>query len=73
MNPIAKALIVAGSLLILAGLAWQVGGRFFHLGRLPGDIVIEKENFKFYFPLASSILVSLILSLIFFLFRYFSK
>ncbi len=39
------------------------------LGRLPGDIIIERENFRFYFPLTTSILISLILSLLIWLFR----
>lgn len=55
-----NALIIMGVILILVGLAWHLG-----LGRLPGDIVVERENFKFYFPLASSLIVSAILSLIF--------
>lgn len=71
MNPIAKMLIIAGIVLIAAGLIWQVGGRFLQLGRLPGDIVVEKENFRFYFPLMTSIIVSVVLSLLFYLLRLF--
>lgn len=71
MNPIAKMMIIGGIVLIVAGLLWQVGGRFLHLGKLPGDIVVEKENFRFYFPLATSILISVILSLILYVFRLF--
>ena len=71
MNPVAKFLIIAGAVLIVAGLFWQVGGRFLHLGRLPGDIVVEKENFSFYFPIVSCIVVSIVLSLIFYLIRLF--
>jgi hypothetical protein len=71
VNPVAKMLIVFGVVLIVIGLLWQVGGRFLHLGRLPGDIVVERENFRFYFPIVSSILISVILSLIFYLFRLF--
>lgn len=71
MNPIAKAMIIGGVVLIILGLLWQIGGRFLHLGRLPGDIVIEKENFRFYFPVVTSILLSIVLSFIFFLFRLF--
>lgn len=71
MNPVAKLLIIGGIVLIVAGLLWQVGGRFLNLGRLPGDIVYEKENFRFYFPVVTSILISLALSLIFYLFRLF--
>ena len=71
MNPIAKAMMIGGVVLIILGLLWQFGGRFLHLGRLPGDIVIEKENFRFYFPVVTSILLSIVLSLLFFLFRLF--
>ncbi|WP_027414911.1 DUF2905 domain-containing protein [Aneurinibacillus terranovensis] len=71
MNPIAKMMVVGGIILIVLGLLWQVGGRFLHLGKLPGDISIEKENFRFYFPLASSIIVSIILSFIFYVLRFF--
>jgi len=67
-SPIAQFLITIGIVLVLVGLLWpflQKSG----LGRLPGDIVIEKENFRFYFPLTTSIVVSLILTLLFWLFR----
>lgn len=71
MNQVPKLLIVLGILLVVIGLVWQVGGRFLNLGRLPGDIVIEKENFRFYFPIVTSILLSIILSAVFYLFRLF--
>ncbi|WCK53620.1 DUF2905 domain-containing protein [Aneurinibacillus sp. Ricciae_BoGa-3] len=71
MNPIAKGMIILGVILIVAGLLWQIGGRFLHLGRLPGDIVVERENFRFYFPVVTSILISVILSLVFYLLRFF--
>lgn len=64
MNPIAKLLIYGGITLIVIGLIWQVGGRFLNLGRLPGDIVVEKENFRFYFPIVTCIIISVVLSLI---------
>ncbi|MEK6656172.1 MAG: DUF2905 domain-containing protein [Nitrospirota bacterium] len=73
MNPVAKILIIGGIILIITGLIWQFGGRFLPLGRLPGDIVVEKENFRFYFPIATSIILSILLSLLLFLFRYFGK
>ncbi|PWB84441.1 MAG: DUF2905 domain-containing protein [Methylocystaceae bacterium] len=63
-----KLLIVAGVVLILVGLAWLVGERL-GLGRLPGDIVIERENFRLYIPVATSILVSVLLSLALWLFN----
>lgn len=71
MNPAAKMLISIGILLIIVGLIWQFGGRFLSLGRLPGDIVIKKENFTFYFPVMTSILLSILLSGLFYLFRFF--
>jgi hypothetical protein len=76
MNPGPRFLIIAGVVLVVAGLAWQLLSKLpggFPLGRLPGDIAIEKENFSFYFPLTTSILVSVVLSLIALLIRYFSK
>ncbi|CEH28269.1 MULTISPECIES: DUF2905 domain-containing protein [Aneurinibacillus] len=71
MNPVAKMLIIGGIVLVIIGLIWQVGGRFLNLGRLPGDIVVEKENFRFYFPVMTSIILSIVLSLLFYLFRFF--
>lgn len=63
-----RILVTLGVILIVAGLAWpwlvKLG-----LGKLPGDIVIERENFKFYFPITTMVLVSLVISLIFWLFR----
>ncbi|CAJ1003383.1 MULTISPECIES: DUF2905 domain-containing protein [Brevibacillus] len=71
MNPVAKLLIIGGAVLIAIGLLWQVGGRFLPLGRLPGDIVVEKENVKFYFPIVTCIVISILLSLAGYLFRLF--
>jgi len=65
---IRRILIVAGIVLLAAGLLWPVLTRL-GLGRLPGDIVVERENFRFYFPLMTSILVSLVLTGLFWLFR----
>jgi len=59
----ARFLIIAGLALVAIGTIWLVAERF-GLGRLPGDIVIERGNFRLYLPLASSIVVSAILSLI---------
>ncbi len=66
MNPqTGKYVIVAGILLILVGVVIYVGGnRLNFIGRLPGDIRYEKENFKFYFPLTTMLLLSGILNLI---------
>jgi hypothetical protein len=64
-----KLLIILGLVLIIVGLFLTWGGRIPFLGRLPGDIRIERENFSFYFPLATSILISLLLTFLFWLFR----
>jgi ribose/xylose/arabinose/galactoside ABC-type transport system permease subunit len=63
-----RILVTLGVILIVVGLAWPWLGKL-GLGRLPGDIVIERDNFRFYFPITSMVLVSLVLSLIFWLFR----
>lgn len=61
----AKILIILGALLLIAGLiAYFFGDKLNWLGRLPGDIWIEKENFSFYFPVTTCILISLIIMLV---------
>lgn len=62
-NPVSRFLIVLGILLIVAGIVWPVLQRA-GLGRLPGDIVVERENFRFYFPVVTSIVISILLTLI---------
>ncbi|SFJ41139.1 DUF2905 domain-containing protein [Thermoflavimicrobium dichotomicum] len=71
MNPVAKFFIIIGAVLIVIGLLWQMGGKWIPLGKLPGDIVIERENVKFYFPIVTCIVISLIMSLLVYLFRLF--
>ncbi|GAA0367115.1 DUF2905 domain-containing protein [Bacillus horti] len=71
MNPIAKWLIIGGIALILAGLIWQIFGRFIPFGKLPGDIVINRENVKVFFPITTMIIISIVLSLLFSLGRFF--
>lgn len=72
MNPTTKFLIAAGIVLIIAGIVWQFGGKYLQwLGRLPGDIAIEKENVRFYFPIVTCIVISVAGSLIMYLFRLF--
>jgi hypothetical protein len=65
---VGRALILFGAVLIVAGLAWPWLARL-GLGRLPGDIVIEREEFRFYLPVTSSVLVSLVVTLLLWLFR----
>lgn len=64
----ARFLITFGIVLVVAGLLWPVIGKL-GLGRLPGDIVIERENFRLYIPLGTSIAVSIVLTAILWLFN----
>jgi len=64
-----KVLIIVGIVILLLGLAWPWLGSL-PFGRLPGDLVIERENFRFYLPLTTMIVVSVLLSLIFWFFRH---
>ena len=63
-----RFLIILGFAILVAGLAWpwlvKLG-----LGRLPGDIHVERENFSFYFPLTTGIVISLVVSLLLWIFR----
>jgi hypothetical protein len=61
-------LLLIGVTLVLLGGVLLLVGKVPFLGRLPGDIVIERKNFTFYFPLATSILLSIVLTLLFSLF-----
>jgi hypothetical protein len=64
MGDLSRMLMIAGAVLLVIGALLSFGGRLPWLGRLPGDIVVERENFRFYFPLATSIIISIILSLL---------
>jgi len=70
---IGKLLIIIGGILIIVGLFFVLGGKFPFWGKLPGDLFVQKGNFKFYFLLGSSILISfgltVLLNLIFWIFR----
>jgi len=63
-----RLLLVLGGVLLVAGLAWPWLSRF-GLGRLPGDIRIEREGFGFYFPITSGLLISAVVSLVIWLLR----
>ena len=69
MEGMGKSLIVIGLLLIVIGVAIAFGPRIPFIGKLPGDIYIKKDSFTFYFPLATSILISVIITFIMYLFR----
>jgi len=71
MPPLGRVLIILGALLIVAGLLLSYSSFFswLRLGRLPGDITVKRPNFSFYFPITTSVLLSLVLTLILYLFR----
>lgn len=64
-----KFLIAAGIVLLVAGLLWPVISKL-GLGKLPGDLVIKREGFSFYFPITTMVIVSIALTLIF---RFWGK
>ena len=68
MDSLGKMLILFGVVLALLGGLLLVAGKIPYLGRLPGDIVIRRENWSVYFPLTTSILISILLTLLFSLF-----
>ncbi|MHB8157791.1 MAG: DUF2905 domain-containing protein [Desulfocucumaceae bacterium] len=59
-----RLVVLGGLFLIIIGLLMMAAGKFFNLGRLPGDIFIQRGNFSLYFPLVSSIILSLVLTVI---------
>ncbi len=66
-----KIIIGIGAFLIILGVVVYLTGKIFGIGRLPGDIFIQRENFTFYFPLATSIIISIVLTILLNLFRRF--
>lgn len=62
MSELPKLLVVLGAILIVVGLLWALGERL-GLGRLPGDFVYERDNVRIYFPLMTSIIISVVLSI----------
>ena len=74
MRELGRTLLVLGGLLVLVGALLFFGRKLpFHLGRLPGDVVHKGEHTTFYFPLTTSILLSVILSLLFWLLSRFRR
>jgi Protein of unknown function (DUF2905) len=67
MSELGKLLILVGALLALVGVVLVLAGRIPGIGRLPGDIYVQRGNWTFYFPLATSVLLSLALTVIFWL------
>jgi uncharacterized protein HemY len=71
MGELARALILLGVVLVAAGLVLLGIQKLPFSGKLPGDILIKRENFTFYFPLATSIIISILVSLILYLINKF--
>lgn len=69
INSLGRVLIIFGIVLIVVGVIFTLGGKLSWFGKLPGDIYIQKKGFTFFFPITTSILISVILSLILMLIR----
>ncbi len=69
MTDLGKLLIVFGGLIAVIGVVLLVGEKLPWVGRLPGDIYLKRDHFTFYFPLTTCLVISAVLSLLFFLFR----
>jgi len=74
MAEMGKSIIFIGIIIVIIGVVLLYSDRLpFNLGRLPGDISYKKENFSFYLPITSSIIISIVLSLLFYLFGKFFR
>ena len=69
MDGFGKTLITVGIVLVVLGLIFLLGGKIPWLGNLPGDIYIQRGRFSFYFPLATCLLISVIITLVLYFFR----
>jgi hypothetical protein len=65
MEQFGKTLIIIGAVTLALGVVLMLSGKLPWIGRLPGDIMVQKKNFTFYFPIATSILISVLLTLVF--------
>ena len=65
IEQLGKSLIIIGAFIIALGLILTISGKLPWLGSLPGDVVVQKKNFIFYFPIATSVIISLLLTLVF--------
>jgi hypothetical protein len=69
MAPVGKFLIIFGIVIAAVGVLLLISPKIPWLGRLPGDLLIKKKNFTFYFPIATSIILSIILTVLIYFFR----
>jgi uncharacterized membrane protein YsdA (DUF1294 family) len=72
-SQLGKFLVIAGVLLVAVGLLLMAGAKFGHLGRLPGDIVYKGKNTQIYFPIVTCLVLSVVLTLVFWLISYLTK
>jgi hypothetical protein len=72
-SQLGKFLIVAGVLLVAVGLLLTAGAKFGHLGKLPGDIIYKGKNVQIYFPIVTCLVLSVVLTLVFWLISLFTK
>jgi hypothetical protein len=73
LAPMGKILIITGAAIIVIGVAFLFIGKIPFFGKLPGDILVKRQNFTFYFPLATSIILSVAISLVLLLINYFRR
>ncbi|XDD50118.1 DUF2905 domain-containing protein [Leptospira sp. WS92.C1] len=73
MESFAKPFLILGFLFLLIGIFFLYGDKIPYLGKLPGDFRIERENFRFYFPLTTSILISVLISILLYLIQKFKN
>lgn len=72
MQSLGKALLVAGAVLMVIGVLLMWGNRIPFIGKLPGDIIIQRKNFTFYFPLTSLIILNLLILIVVWIIRNFT-
>ncbi len=73
MESFGKYLVVVGAALIIVGVLLMFFDKIPFLGKLPGDIQIKRENFRFFFPITTSILLSVVISVVLWLINHFRK
>ena len=64
MTELGKILVACGGMMLVVGMLLTLSGKIPWLGRLPGDMIIQRDNFSFYFPLTTCLLLSVVISLI---------
>ena len=69
MPALGKMLVILGVVLVAVGLGFMFADKIPYIGRLPGDVYVKKERFSFYFPITTSIIISIILTILFSIFK----